>query len=94
MDLSGLWASNVRYSSDFAEMPPRIFHMYRREYRNQLSLEDLFLPFGGKLSGGNCRVKLAGLIPWDELEDDFASQYCKGLGNCWMLPRLASNGQG
>jgi hypothetical protein len=25
--------------------------MYRREHRHQLSFEDFFLPFGGKLSG-------------------------------------------
>lgn len=25
-------------------------------------------------------MKLAELIPWDELEDDYAAQFCKGLG--------------
>ena len=25
-------------------------------------------------------IKLAELIPWDELEDDYASQFCKGFG--------------
>ena len=42
--------------------------MYRREHRHQLSFEDFFLPFGGKLSGDNRWIKLAELIPWDELE--------------------------
>lgn len=65
---------------DFAEKQPIVFHMYRREHRNQLSFEDFFLPFGGKLSGENRWVKLADLIPWDELEDDYASQLCKGFG--------------
>lgn len=54
--------------------------MYRREPRHQLSFEDFFLPFGGKLSGDNRWIKLAELIPWDELEDDYASQFCKGFG--------------
>jgi hypothetical protein len=54
--------------------------MYRREHRNQLSLEDFFLPFGGKLSGDNRWIKLAELIPSDELEDDYAAQFCKGFG--------------
>jgi hypothetical protein len=54
--------------------------MYRREHRNQLSFEDFFLPFGGKLSGDNRWVKLADLIPWEELEDDYASQFCKDFG--------------
>ncbi len=35
---------------------------------------------GGKLSGDNRRIKLAELIPWDELEDDYAAQFCKGFG--------------
>jgi len=54
--------------------------MYRREHRNQLSFEDFYLPFGGKLSGDNRWIKLADLIPWDELEDDYAAKFCKGFG--------------
>jgi IS5 family transposase len=54
--------------------------MYRREHRHQLSFEDFFLPFGGKLSGDNRWVKLAELIPWDELEDDYAALFSKGFG--------------
>ena len=54
--------------------------MYRREHRHQLSFEDFFLPFGGKLSSDNRWIKLAELIPWDELEDDYASHFCKGFG--------------
>ena len=54
--------------------------MYRREHRHQLSFKDFFLPFGGQLSGDNRWIKLAELIPWDELEDDYASQFCKGFG--------------
>lgn len=42
--------------------------MYRREYRHQLSFEDFFLPFGD-----NRWIKLAELISWDELEDDYAA---------------------
>jgi len=54
--------------------------MYRREHRDQLSFKDFFLPFGGQLSGDNRWIKLAELIPWDELEDDYASHFCKGFG--------------
>jgi hypothetical protein len=54
--------------------------MYRREPRYQLSFEHFFLPFGGKLSGYNRWIKLAEFILWDELEDDYASQFCKGFG--------------
>ena len=54
--------------------------MYRRKYRDQLSFKDFLLPFAGTLSGNNRWIKLAGLIPWDELEDDYADQFCKGFG--------------
>ena len=54
--------------------------MYRHEHRDQLSLKDFFLPFGGQLSGDNRWIKLAELIPWDELEADDAAQFCKGFG--------------
>ena len=54
--------------------------MYRREHRDQLSFKDFFLPFCGQLSGDNRWIKLAELIPWDELEDDYASKFCKGFG--------------
>ena len=47
----------------FAQKPPRVFHMYRREHRDQLSFKDFFLPFGGQLSGDNRWIKLAELIP-------------------------------
>jgi hypothetical protein len=54
--------------------------VYRREHRHQLSFEDFFLSFGGKLSGDNRWIKLAELIPWDELEDNYAASFCKGFG--------------
>jgi IS5 family transposase len=54
--------------------------MYRREPRHQLSSEDFFLPFGGKLSGNNRWIKLHALIPWDEMEHDYASQFCRVFG--------------
>jgi IS5 family transposase len=54
--------------------------MYRREHRHQLSFEDFFLLFGGKLSDYNRWIKLAEIIPWDDLEDDYAAQFCKGFG--------------
>jgi hypothetical protein len=54
--------------------------MYLREHHHQLSLAAFFLPFGGKLSGDNRWIKLAELIPWNELEDYYAAQYCKGFG--------------
>ena len=54
--------------------------MYRQKHRDQLSFKDFFLPFSGQLSGDNRWIKLAKLIPWYELEDDYAAQLCKGFG--------------
>jgi hypothetical protein len=37
--------------------------MYRPEHRYELSFEDFFLPFGGKLLGANSWTQLLQLIP-------------------------------
>jgi len=54
--------------------------MYRFEHRDQLSFTDFILRFGGQLSGDNRWTKLPELIPWVELDDDYADQFCKGFG--------------
>ena len=54
--------------------------MYWREHGDHLSFNDFLLPFGGQLTADNCWIKLAQLIPSDELEDDDTSQFCKGFG--------------
>jgi len=46
--------------------------MYRKANRNQLSLEEFFLPFGGHLSADNRWVKMAKLMPWEMIEDLYA----------------------
>lgn len=54
--------------------------MYRKKCREQLEFEDFYLPFGGKLRSDNRWVKLAALIPWDELEDRYASLFSQDQG--------------
>jgi hypothetical protein len=54
--------------------------MYRRPTPGQLSFENFYLPFGGKLSGENRWVKLSQLIPWEELEAQYADQFSQGIG--------------
>ena len=49
--------------------------MYRKANRDQLSLEEFFLPFGGRLSADNRWVKLARLMPWDLIEDLYAESF-------------------
>lgn len=54
--------------------------MYRRPTPGQLSFENFYLPFGGKLSGENRWVKLSELIPWQELETKYADLFSSGMG--------------
>jgi IS5 family transposase len=62
-----------------AQWTLRVFHVYRRGYRDQLSFADFFLLYGGKLAGDNRWIKLAELIPWDDLDDDDAALFCNGF---------------
>lgn len=54
--------------------------MYRRCAPGQLSFENFYLPFGGKLSGENRWVKLAELIPWEKFEEQYAKQLSEDMG--------------
>jgi hypothetical protein len=49
--------------------------MYRKRYTKQLTIEDFFLPFGGKLRSDNRWVMLAAMIPWDLAESFYAEQF-------------------
>lgn len=63
--------------------------MYRRSSPGQLSFEDFYLPFGGKLSGENRWVKLAKLIPWEAFESHYAEQFSERQGAPAKSFRLA-----
>ncbi|ERN39805.1 hypothetical protein KR51_00037450, partial [Rubidibacter lacunae KORDI 51-2] len=54
--------------------------MYAHLPAGQLSFEDFYLPFSGKLSAHNRWVKLAALMPWEDLEGDYACQFDAALG--------------
>jgi transposase, IS5 family len=54
--------------------------MYRRSTPGQLSFENFYLPFGGKLSGENRWIRLAELIPWESFESEYAEQFSQGKG--------------
>ena len=63
--------------------------MYRSSNPGQLSFEDFYLPFGGKLSGNNRWVKLSALIPWEEIEAQYAEQFTDGVGAPGKSLRMA-----
>jgi transposase, IS5 family len=54
--------------------------MYRRPAPGQLSFENFYLPFGGKLKGSNRWVKLSEFMPWEELEESYAEQFSERMG--------------
>ena len=49
--------------------------MYRRSNPNQLSFEDFYLPFGGRLRRDNRWVILSKQIPWDEAEAEYIQHF-------------------
>ena len=50
--------------------------MYRKTER-QLPLENFYLPFSGELNPENRWVKLSKIIPWDVIEEKYASLFAK-----------------
>lgn len=54
--------------------------MYRQSSPGQLSFENFYLPFGGKLSGKNRWVTLAAMIPWEAFESNYAAQFSEERG--------------
>jgi hypothetical protein len=63
--------------------------MYRQTSPGQLSFENFYLPFGGKLSGENRWVKLAEMIPWEEFEASYAAHFDPSHGAPAKSFRLA-----
>jgi hypothetical protein len=52
-----------------------IFPMYRRKDRKTLPLFAELFPFGGKLNESNRWLRIAELIPWEELEEEYAKHF-------------------
>ena len=49
--------------------------MYRKDNARQLTFENFYLPFGGKLRSDNRWVVLAKQIPWSAIEAEYAGQF-------------------
>ena len=63
--------------------------MYRREAKNQLTMDEFMLPFGGQLLADNRWVRLSKLIPWDVVEEEYAKNMCEAEGRQSLPARLA-----
>ena len=59
--------------------------MYRRQRTNQMTIEDFMLPFGGKLNADNQWIKLAELMPWDEIDKKYRERF-KRKSNYGQVP--------
>jgi hypothetical protein len=62
--------------------------MYRKP-KPQLTIDDFILPFSGSLDAENRWVKLAKIIPWDQLEQEYAFMFPSDRGNVAKPVRMA-----
>lgn len=62
--------------------------MYRRP-KPQLTIDDFISPFSGKFDPENRQVKLAQLITWDEIEEEYAFMFLSDRGNVAKPVRMA-----
>ena len=66
--------------------------MYNFQYNNQIECEDFVLPFGGKLNENNRWVKLAKIIPWQEIEKEYSKCFTNLTRGCKALPARVALG--
>lgn len=60
-----------------------------RKVENHPKFENFLLPFDGKLNGDNRWIKLAEMIPWDELEDIYGKNMSADFGRPGINARVA-----
>ena len=63
--------------------------MYYRDDRGQLSMEEFFQPFGGRLRKDNRWVRLADIMPWEYIEDIYAKTLSGETGRPAISSRIA-----
>jgi len=64
--------------------------IYRKTIPQQPEFEDFYLPFGGRLRSDNRWVCLSRLIPWEEIEKEYAKQFAEsGMGAPAKAVRIA-----
>jgi transposase, IS5 family len=63
--------------------------MYREHHNGQLSIEEFHVPFGGTLDPENRWVLFSSLMPWEELEANYAPQFSPTTGAPAKPVRLA-----
>jgi hypothetical protein len=60
-----------------------------QEQENQVSIYEFLTPWNGHLNPNNRWIKLAKIIPWEEIEKEYASKFTSFKGNVAKPARLA-----
>ena len=63
--------------------------MYYPEDQDQLTIEEFFQPFGGKLRKDNRWVQLAGIMPWEYIEKVYIQNLSEETGRPAISSRIA-----
>jgi hypothetical protein len=63
--------------------------MYRREDKEQIGMDEFFLPFEGHLDNNNRWVKLSKLMPWDYIEEIYSRGFSADTGRTAITARIA-----
>ena len=66
-----------------------VFLMYTSSNADQLTIEDFFMPFGGKLLKINRWVKLASMMPWEHIEQIYMKSFQSERGRPAISSRIA-----
>jgi len=56
---------------------------------NQIEIVNFTLPFSGRLNPNNKWIRLAKMIPWEELAGKYTQKMCKDFGRMSIKPRVA-----
>ena len=63
--------------------------MYYQEVRGQLTIEEFFQPFGGRLRKDNRWVRLAAIMPWEYIEKVYIEHLSGETGRPAIPSRIA-----
>jgi transposase, IS5 family len=63
--------------------------VYRKQHSDQREFEDFHLSFGGRLRSDNRWVRLAKLIPWNQIETRYAKKFQSRTGPPALTARIA-----
>lgn len=66
-----------------------VFFMYISSNPDQITIEEFFLPFGGKLLKKNRWVKLASIMPWEHIEQIYMAAFQSENGRPALSSRIA-----